>query len=45
MKDNRNIKNSGFSPIPEDLEKIGKQIVNSAYSVHIALGPGLLEKV
>jgi GxxExxY protein len=26
-------------------ERIGKQIVNSAFTVHKALGPGLLEKV
>jgi GxxExxY protein len=26
-------------------EKIGKQIVNAAYTIHKALGPGLLEKV
>jgi GxxExxY protein len=29
----------------EDLEKIGKVIVNSAFKVHKKLGPGLLEKV
>jgi len=34
-----------FKPIPEALEKIGKLIIDSAYSVHINLGPGLLEKV
>ena len=34
-----------FRPIPEDLERIGKLIVDSAYTVHKNLGPGLLEKV
>ena len=34
-----------FSPIPEELEEIGKKIVHAAYLVHLALGPGLLEKV
>ena len=34
-----------FKPIPESLEKIGKLIVDSAYTVHYNLGPGLLEKV
>lgn len=29
----------------DDPEKIGKIIVNSAFKVHKALGPGLLEKV
>ena len=34
-----------FEPIPSDLEIIGKKIVDSAYSVHKNLGPGLLEKI
>ena len=34
-----------FNPIPHEVEKIGKKIVDSAYSVHKELGPGLLEKV
>ncbi len=32
-------------PIPEELDEIGKLIVDSAYTVHRNLGPGLLEKV
>ena len=31
--------------LSEEEEKIGKQVVNAAYNVHKALGPGLLEKV
>ena len=34
-----------FKPIPEDIELIGKKIVDAAYTVHKNLGPGLLEKV
>ena len=34
-----------FEPIPRDLEVIGKKVVDSAYTVHKILGPGLLEKV
>ncbi|MFO7655539.1 MAG: GxxExxY protein [Bacteroidales bacterium] len=34
-----------FSPVPESIEKIGKLVVDAAYTVHINLGPGLLEKV
>ncbi|MDP2336887.1 MAG: GxxExxY protein [Bacteroidota bacterium] len=35
-----------FLPIsPEEEEVLGKAIVNAAYTVHKALGPGLLEKV
>ncbi len=34
-----------FEPIPEELEIIGKKIVDSAYTVHKNLGPGLLEKI
>jgi len=36
---------SNFYPVPESLERIGKLIVDSAYTVHKNLGPGLLEKV
>jgi len=34
-----------YNPIPFELESIGKKIVDSAYTVHKTLGPGLLEKV
>jgi len=34
-----------YEPISEDLERIGKEIVESSYRVHKALGPGLLESV
>ncbi len=34
-----------FEPIPLDVEVIGKKILDSAYIVHSALGPGLLESV
>ena len=34
-----------FQPIPEELEIIGKKIVDSSFTVHKTLGPGLLEKV
>lgn len=34
-----------FDPIPYELDVIGKLIVDSAYTVHRNLGPGLLEKV
>ena len=34
-----------FKPIPKHLEAIGSKVVDSAYSVHTQLGPGLLEKV
>jgi GxxExxY protein len=32
-------------PIPQELDAIGKLIVDAAYTVHKNLGPGLLEKV
>jgi len=32
-------------PLSEEEERIGKIIVNAAYTVHKKLGPGLLEKV
>lgn len=34
-----------FLPIPVKIERIGKQCLNSAFKVHSALGPGLLESV
>ena len=34
-----------YKPIPEELDLIGKKIVDAAYTVHKRLGPGLLEKV
>lgn len=43
-QDSKFLKDS-FKPIPESIETIAKLIVDSAYTVHINLGPGLLEKV
>ena len=34
-----------YLPISEDIEEIGRLIVDSAYTVHKNLGPGLLERV
>lgn len=34
-----------FQPIPADVERIGKVVLNAAYKVHTTLGPGLLEAV
>jgi GxxExxY protein len=31
-------------PIPKEVEKVATQIVDSAYKVHLALGPRLLER-
>jgi len=35
--------NSQFQPISEELERIGKLIIDAAFTVHKNLGPGLLE--
>jgi GxxExxY protein len=32
-----------YAPVPPDVEKIGKAVLDAAYKVHTALGPGLLE--
>lgn len=32
-------------PIPASLDRIARQVVDAAYAVHRALGPGLLESV
>jgi GxxExxY protein len=34
-----------FLPLTHEEEAVGKAVVNAAYIVHNALGPGLLEKV
>jgi GxxExxY protein len=34
-----------YIPIPAEVEAIGKTILDAAFSVHTALGPGLLESV
>ena len=34
-----------FAPIPVAAEEIGKKVLDAAYPVHTALGPGLLESV
>ncbi len=33
------------APIPSEAERIGKSVVDAAYTVHTELGPGLLENV
>jgi GxxExxY protein len=39
------MENKTYQPLDDDLERIAKIIVNSAFKVHSKLGPGLLEKV
>jgi len=34
-----------FQPIAPDVERIGKAVLDAAFKVHTALGPGLLESV
>jgi GxxExxY protein len=34
-----------FEPIPPDIERIGKIVLDAAYKVHTVLGPGLIESV
>jgi GxxExxY protein len=40
-----NVYQKQIKEIPEELDAIGKLIVDAAYAVHRNLGPGLLEKV
>ncbi|MFO7828267.1 MAG: GxxExxY protein [Bacteroidales bacterium] len=44
-QDPKNKHKEKFEPLPDDFERIGKLIVDAAYSVHYNLGPGLLEKI
>ena len=34
-----------FQPITPEVEKVGKAVLDAAFKVHTALGPGLLESV
>jgi GxxExxY protein len=43
--DSRMKKARSFAPIPAETERVGKAILDAAYRVHTALGPGLLESV
>ena len=35
----------GFEPISKEMDEIASKIIDAAYTVHKALGPGLLESV
>ena len=37
--------NKIFLPLSDNVEKVGKLIIDAAFTVHKNLGPGLLEKV
>lgn len=39
------MENRKVAPIPEKLEKLATEVIDAAFSVHYALGPGLLESV
>jgi len=41
----RTFKRTPHQPIPPDVEKVGKMVLDAAYKVHTVLGPGLLESV
>src|SRR5512139_2559425 len=34
-----------FLPVPAEVERVGKVVLDAAYAVHTELGPGLLESV
>jgi GxxExxY protein len=35
----------GREPVPEAIDRMGRRVLNAAFAVHTALGPGLLESV
>jgi GxxExxY protein len=39
------LKNKAFLPVPDETERIAKRVLDAAFKVHSALGPGLLESV
>lgn len=45
MKEDDNFHKKKYLPLTQEEEIIGKAIVDAAYQVHKALGPGLLERV
>ena len=44
-RENPKIHKDNYQLIDKEVEEIGRLIVDSAYTVHYNLGPGLLEKV
>ncbi len=34
-----------FQPVPLEIERVGRTVLDAAYKVHTVLGPGLLESV
>ena len=34
-----------FEPLPDNLEMLAREVVDSGFKIHKELGPGLLEKV
>ena len=34
-----------YPPVPDEVERVGKTVLDAAYKVHSALGPGLIESV
>lgn len=34
-----------YASVPPEVERVGKAVLDAAYKVHSALGPGLLESV
>ena len=45
MMEEKTITTRNFKSIPLEVEAVGKKILDAAYTVHSALGPGLLESV
>ena len=41
----RRMAKKDYDPIPDEVEKAGKAVLDAAYKIHTALGPGLLEAV
>lgn len=43
--ENSRIKSRIYKPISLDVEEVEKKVLDAAYTVHSALGPGLLKSV
>src|SRR5258705_4401007 len=45
LRNTKEMQRKVYEPIAADVEEVGKAVLDAAFKVHTALGPGLLESV